>query len=105
MLLLYNISIYNICPHIFEHNIQNTKISTIMIKRNTTNKAIAAIIVVFVAFMMGYETLNPLGDIVKHYIGSIFTTILGGGLFILGCAAFVWLIYDPNENVDDTDFE
>lgn len=75
------------------------------IKRNTTNKAIAAIIVVFVAFMMGYETLNPLGNIVTHYIGSIFTTIIGGGLFILGCAAFVWLIYDPNENVDDTDFE
>ena len=91
--------------YIFEHNIQNTKTSTIMIKRNTTNKAIAAIIVVFVAFMIGYETLNPLGDIMKHWIGSVFTTIIGGGLFILGCAAFVWLIYDPNENVDDTDFE
>ena len=75
------------------------------IKRNTTNNAIAVIIVVFVAFMMGYETLNPLGDIMKHWIGSVFTTIIGGGLFILGCAAFVWLIYDPNENVDDTDFE
>lgn len=75
------------------------------IKRNTTNKAIAAIIVVFVTFMMGYETLNPLGDVMKHWIGLVFTTIIGGGLFILGCAAFVWLIYDPNENVDDTDFE
>lgn len=85
----------------------NAQTSTTMaaIKRNTTNKAIAAITVVFVAFMMGYETLNPLSDIMKHWIGSVFTTIIGGGLFILGCAAFVWLIYDPNENVNDADFE
>lgn len=75
------------------------------IKRNTTNKAIATVIVALIAFTYGYETTNPLGECINNLIGSFFATIIGSGLFILGLAAFVWLIYDPNENVDDTDFE
>lgn len=76
-------------------------------KHTTTNKVIAIIIIIFTAFMYGYETAKPIGDTIALYIGKGLATITGTAIVILAIIAIIWLAMPDNgsnSNIEDTEF-